>query len=280
MKLQLDDTYANVEISGDGCPLVLLHGSFCNTLLWEAQAELAERLTLAAVDLRGHGGTPCPVTVRSLDRPLDIIQVMDGLGIDRAFFCGLSMGGPIALDMALNYPERCLGTILLATGPGPGDRPLAVTKEMKDSAERAAAKLVELGPVQYFYSTSTAEAPGVKEFLEKPEQRAFFDRMLAHNNAEWLADWFRLATLDVPPGMEKLLTSHRIRRLPELTGPVLFMVGGLDRTFLPVAALLKEKVAHCEIEVVPRASHLINIDAKDIVNARVVQFLEDVMGRE
>ena len=280
MKIKLDDVSVNTEISGECYPLVLLHGAFCNTHLWQPQAELAKKLKLVAIDLRGHGGTPCPVTARSYDRARDVIQIMDSLNIDKAFFCGLSMGGPIAIQLALDYPERCLGTVLLATGPGPADRPLKATQEMKDNAQKEAQRLIDLGPVNYFYSTQTANAPGVKEFLEQPEQRAFFERMLAHNKTEWLADWLRLHAIDVPPEMERLLSSSRIQRLHELDKPVLFMVGTLDQVFLPVADFFREKIPHCEVEIVPGATHLINIDSKDIVNSRILQFVDAVMCGE
>jgi pimeloyl-ACP methyl ester carboxylesterase len=280
MKVKLDDIYAHVETSGEGDPLVLLHGSFCNTLLWQPQQELAERLQVIAVDLRGHGGTPCPVTSRSFNRPLDVMQIMDRLHLEKAFFCGLSMGGPIAIDLALDYPQRCLGLILLATGPGPADRPLKATQEMKDEAEREAQRLIELGPVQYFYTTQPVEAPGLKEFLEQPEQRAFFDRMLTHNNPEWLADVLRLRTVDVPPELEKLLSSRRTQRLQELDKPTLFMVGDLDQTFLPVADFFRDRVRHCELEIVPGATHLINIDSKSLVNARILDFVNRVTASQ
>lgn len=273
MKVQLGDIFANVEVSGEGCPLVLLHGSFCNTFMWQPQMELAEKLKIIAVDLRGHGGTPCPVTVRSFDRPRDVIQILDALNIEKAFFCGLSMGGPIGMDIALDYPERCLGVILLATGIGPGDRPLVATQEMKISAENEAQRMMELGPVKCFFETDMVQAPGLKEFFEKPEHRIFFEQMLARNNPEWLADWVRLRGIDAPPEMTKLMTSHRKQRLHKLDKPALYMVGSLDEVFLPMTTFFKEKIPQCEIEVVPGATHMINIDSKDIVNARILEFV-------
>jgi pimeloyl-ACP methyl ester carboxylesterase len=151
---------------------------------------------------------------------------------------------------------------------------------MKDEAEREAQRLIELGPVQYFYTTQPVEAPGLKEFLEQPEQRAFFDRMLTHNNPEWLADVLRLRTVDVPPELEKLLSSRRTQRLQELDKPTLFMVGDLDQTFLPVADFFRDRVRHCELEIVPGATHLINIDSKSLVNARILDFVNRVTASQ
>ena len=263
-----------MEDAGVGVPIVLLHGWFLNARMWQPQFDvLADRLRLIAIDLRGHGGTPCPVTPRSLDRPRDVMAVLDQLGVERAVFCGLSMGGPIALQIALDHPERCLGLALLAAGPGPADRPMKATAEMRADAELQAQRLLELGVVDYFYSAGVSSALGVKEFLANPAHRRFFDSVLAANRAAWLADTFRLRALDVPPEMGRLLTAERRRRLPELMAPVLFMVGARDAEFLPVAELLKTDVPHSDIEVVAGATHLISIDSAERVNQRLFEFV-------
>lgn len=274
-----DDIAVHVEIAGAGVPVVLLHGAFLNTLMWQPQFDgLAEHLHLIAVDLRGHGGTPCPVTARSFDRARDVVAVLDGLNIERAVVCGLSMGGPVALQVALDYPERCLGLVLLATGPGSADRPLKATAEMRANAESNAQRLIDLGIEGYLESTGIAHTPGIMEFLADPGYRRCYQRVLAANKLAWLADSFRLASLDVPPEMARLMTSERQRRLPELTMPVLFMVGDRDAMFLPVAAWLKTAIPHCDAEIVSGGTHLINVDATARVNHRLLAFACECAG--
>ena len=278
MKILLDDISANVEITGEGFPVVLLHGAFMNTHMWQPQQPLAEKLKLIAIDLRGHGETPCPVNCRSYDRPRDVMQILDALHVEKAVFCGLSMGGPVAIQLALDYPQRCLGLVLLATGPGPADRPMIATQEMKENAEREAQRLLELGPVEYFYTTPGSNASGVKEFLDQPGYRAVFDHILAQNDTDYLANTMRLSTLDLPNGIERLFTAQRTRRLPEINTPVLFMVGSIDIPFSRVAAYLQATIPHCETEIVPGASHLINIDSTGRVIERMLEFISSVVA--
>jgi pimeloyl-ACP methyl ester carboxylesterase len=86
--------------------------------------------------------------------------------------------------------------------------------------------------------------------------------------------------VDVPPELEKLLSSRRTQRLQELDKPTLFMVGDLDQTFLPVADFFRDRVRHCELEIVPGATHLINIDSKSLVNARILDFVNRVTASQ
>ncbi len=279
--IPVDDIAINIETAGAGTPLVLLHGSFMNTLMWEPQLEgLADDFQVIVPDMRGHGGTPCPVTGRSFNRPRDVIQILDRLNIERAVIGGFSMGGPIAIQVALDYPQRCLGIVLLATGPGAGDRPLQATQEMCAVAEAKAQRLLELGVVEYFRETPICDAPGVKEFLENPEHRRFFEDILKANNPAWLADWLRLGGCDVPPELVNHLPFRRSRRLPEIKMPVLFMVGSLDVPFLPVAGLLRSKLPQTAIEVVEGASHMLNIDSAEKINRRILQFGQECAARQ
>jgi pimeloyl-ACP methyl ester carboxylesterase len=272
----IDDITINVETAGAGPPLVLIHGSFLNTLMWKPQLEgLTNDFRLILPDMRGHGSTPCPLTGRSFDRPRDVIGVLDGLGIERAFIGGFSMGGPIAMQAALDYPDRCLGLVLLATGPGAGDRPLKATLEMQAVAEAKARRLLELGTVEYYFTTAVSRAPGVKEFLENQENRRFFETILESNNPAWLAHWLRLGGCDVPPELESHLPSHRSRRLSKIRMPVLFLVGSLDVPFLPVAELLRSKLPQSSIEIIAGASHLLSIDSAEEVNRRIIRFAEE-----
>lgn len=274
-----DDVAVNVETAGTGLPLVLLHGSFMNTLAWQPQlADLQHDFHVIAPDLRGHGGTPCPVTARSFDRPRDVVAVLDHLGIDQAIIGGHSMGGPVAIQIALDCPERCLGLVLLATGPGPKDRPLKATPQMRAAGEAMARRIAQLGTVAYFRTTEVSNAPGVKEFLEDPGRQRLFEAILERNNPAWLADGFRLAGVDIPPELAGHLTARRRARLREIKLPVLFMVGSLDPVFLPVADLLRIEVPHATIEVVDGATHMLTIDAAEQVNRRIRRFGRECCG--
>jgi len=273
MQVATDDINLKVEIIGTGLPLVLLHGAFLNRTAWERQVDgLQAHFQLVIPDLRGHGATPCPVTPRSFERARDVISILDHLNLAQAIFVGHSMGGPIALQIALDYPNRCLGLVLLATGPGPADRPLIASQEQKEQAEAWAQQMLALGVVDYFFKTETAGAPGVKEFFLEAANRKIYEAILNHNDPEKMAGWLRLGGCDIPEELSYLLTSRRTGRLQEIQSPVLFMVGSRDGMFLPMADFLKNKIPHTIIEIVPEATHMLTIDAAQEVNQAILSF--------
>ena len=92
----------------DGVPLVFIHGWTANRHRWDEQlAHFAGRYRVISLDLRGHGDsdlTPHPYTIGGLAR--EVLALLDGLGVYRFVAVGHSMGGMIALTLALEHPER------------------------------------------------------------------------------------------------------------------------------------------------------------------------------
>jgi 3-oxoadipate enol-lactonase len=100
-------------------PPLLMSNSLGATLeMWEPQmAALAPRFRVVRYDTRGHGGSEVPrgpYTIDDLGN--DALGLLDALGIARAHFCGLSMGGAIGLWLAVNAPERIGRLVVANTG--------------------------------------------------------------------------------------------------------------------------------------------------------------------
>ncbi|CAM1504281.1 Fc.00g018720.m01.CDS01 [Cosmosporella sp. VM-42] len=101
-------------------PTVVMINSMCTTVsLYNAQFEdksLTDAMNLLAVEPLGHGSTSTPVEHFTYwDTALVALQVMDKLGIEKAFALGTSQGGWIVVRMALLAPERMLGLLPLGT---------------------------------------------------------------------------------------------------------------------------------------------------------------------
>ena len=93
------------RISGAGSPLIILHGLFGTLENWGSQiATLSQHYQVIAVDLRNHGLSPHS---DAIDYPLmaaDVIELMDDLNIPSAAIIGHSMGGKVAMQIALEHP--------------------------------------------------------------------------------------------------------------------------------------------------------------------------------
>lgn len=104
--------------AGQGEPLLLLHGFFVWSYFWrKVIPDLSQFARVIAPDLRGFG-----LTERLEGRPLTlwaqaelVVALMDALGIERAILCGHSMGGEVAMRVALRYPERVRGLVLASS---------------------------------------------------------------------------------------------------------------------------------------------------------------------
>src|SRR5512147_367629 len=108
-----DDLY--YEIAGEGHPLVLIHGGLVNSGLWDDQFEVfARQYRTLRYDVRGFGKSLAPTAYFSNHG--DLRDLLDFLGFRRACVLGLSMGGSIAIDFTLTYPDRAAALLPVASG--------------------------------------------------------------------------------------------------------------------------------------------------------------------
>ncbi|WP_300011946.1 3-oxoadipate enol-lactonase [Pseudonocardia sp.] len=99
-------------------PVLVLSGSLGSTLeMWRPQVDvLTRRFRLIRIDHRGHGGSPVPTGPYTIaDLAGDALALLDSLGVERAAWCGLSMGGCVGLHLASETPERISRLTLCCT---------------------------------------------------------------------------------------------------------------------------------------------------------------------
>lgn len=103
---------------GDGTPVVILHGLFGAAKNWNSIAkQMARKYRIITVDLRNHGSSPWTDTMSYVDMAQDIVEFLDQRGIDRCAIVGHSMGGKVAMTMALKSPERVERLIVCDIAP-------------------------------------------------------------------------------------------------------------------------------------------------------------------
>src|SRR5262249_56438286 len=115
----------HAELYGAGPALVLLHGFTGSVATWEpARAFLAARHRVVAIDLPGHGRSPAPLESGGLPRVAEqLVETLDGLGIEHASWLGYSLGGRAALHLPVAHPQRLDRLPLASPPPRPPPRP-------------------------------------------------------------------------------------------------------------------------------------------------------------
>ncbi len=106
------------QYSTTGKPLIILHGVFGQQRNWTAQAKIfADNFQVYGFDARNHGQSPHADSMTYREMAEDVVQTMDALQIPNADFIGHSMGGKIAMQLALDYPERVNKLVVVDIAP-------------------------------------------------------------------------------------------------------------------------------------------------------------------
>ncbi len=92
---------------GEGQPIVIMHGLFGAAKNWNSIAkQMARKYRILTVDLRNHGSSPWTETMSYVEMAEDMVEFLDQRGLDKATIVGHSMGGKVAMTMALKFPEK------------------------------------------------------------------------------------------------------------------------------------------------------------------------------
>ena len=248
------------ESTGSGRPVLLVMGlGMAATGWWRTIPVLAERLRVLAFDNRGAGRselTPGPYSIAQMAG--DAVAVLDAAGEESAFVYGISMGGMIAQEIALRYPERVRALVLGASTPG------GIGHELPDEAmlaflERRVAMPPEeavWASVPYNYGKATRERHAHR-IGEDVVQRLRFPIERDGYRAQLAAAWGHDAA----------------GRLKEIGVPTLVLHGSDDR-MIPVANghRLAASIAGAQLKVFKGAGHLYSTD-EPRADREVIRFL-------
>jgi 3-oxoadipate enol-lactonase len=224
-------------------PTLLLGPSMgCTVAMWEPQVPVLSRhLRVVRFDHRGHGGSPVPpgpYTVEDLGR--DVLALMDHLGLERAHYAGLSLGGMVGLWLAAHAPERIRRLALLCTA--------AHLPPAQGWLDRAAA--VRSGGM-----AAVADAVLARWFTPTIADVEEYHAMLLATPADgYAACCEAIATLDLRPV------------LAGITAPTLVIAGAEDPATPPeVGRQLAAAVPGARFELVAGAAHLANVERPEVV---------------
>ena len=251
------------EVEGDGHPLLLIHGGLGDLRMWDEQVPVfAERYRVIRYDTRGIGRTETD-DIEFSDHA-DAAAVLDHFGADSAYVIGQSRGGGIALDLAVDRPDRVDALVSVAGGVGgyEAELPEGVEAPPWDEMERtyeakdweALAELETKVWVDGWGQPSDRVDPGLRQKVH--------GWILAAMQAE--KPWGKPQRLD-PPAAD---------RLSDLEIPTLVLIGQVDE---PAAVLaerhLASSVAGARVVEFPGVAHMIHLEEAERFNELVLEFL-------
>jgi len=226
-------------------PLVLVHGFTGHRDDWiDILPALASHRRTIAVDLRGHGDSESTSAISSYSFEqlvMDLIGLLDHLGIDRCDLLGHSVGGMVVLRFALAHPERVRSLIFMNTAP---EVPPALSRD----AWHKAAEIAE------------ARGMGFLQDLSEKMGRLEADPFLAiWGERYWLHQRRRLRAMSPESyrgiGAALFDSESLVPRLGQIRAPSLVLVGEGDHDFLPGAELLAAHLPNVRRVTIPDSGH-------------------------
>ena len=267
--LAIGDTPFAVHTRGSGIPLLLLHAFPLDHVMWEAQEPLAESVRIIAPDQRGFGGTLGEPPIASLAAMADdAVAVLDALHVaEPAFVCGVSMGGYVAQHVAARHPERVRGLILCDTKLD------ADTPEARAGRAGLAAKVGRRGAGLLAYTMLGTLLAQSDEARGQP-RRVAIEELLRQTIARQPVATIQ-TSLAAMGDRQDMTDTMRGLAIPTL------LVVGEEDTFTPPAIMerMESILPDARLLIVPRAGHLVPLEAPEVLNAAVLDFLHAVVGR-
>ena len=240
------------ESHGAGEPLVLIPSTAFSAEVWRPYQvpQLSKSVNLIIHDPRGSGRSTARQQVYTLDQMAnDVIALLDHLKISSAHVLGHSMGGRIALTMALNFPGRVKSLIMAASGSGQAARPGPDC--IPGLPHWLVIRLVEKG-----FEKSLRE--------EYCETSAFFTKDFRERHPERVEEFFQLAWAThakLPEYIHLIIARHNweaTHRLGDVQCPTLVMIGDGDAgrsNHLAQAEILTNRIRGAELKVLKGQAH-------------------------
>jgi len=252
---------------GTGRPVVLLHGFPLSRAMWSEQVSgLRSSCRVIAPDLRGHGGSPAPQGIYTMDEMADdVVELLDALEIAEPFVLGgLSMGGYVAFAFMARYPDRVRGLILMDT------RASADTPEVARDREASAQAVLAADSTLPVVEKMLPRLFGKATLAEHPERVELVRAQMTQSAPQGVAGALR--------GMA--LRPDRRPMLAQISVPTLVLVGEQDAITPPdEVKSLSAAIPNSRLVVIPEAGHMAPYENPSAANAAILEFMKSLGSR-
>jgi pimeloyl-ACP methyl ester carboxylesterase len=253
------------KVQGKGLPLVMIQGFAGNHKAWFFQTSVFKKYYKVIIfDNRGIGKSDKssePYTIRTMAE--DVIGLMDYLGIDKAHVLGLSLGGMVAQEIAISYPERVMKLVLGSTFAGSeiNDNP----EMMKSLGIREGTTDVDVKSIDFKklmnFMVSSAFNKRLYRMVQLPLVKLSMRSINPSGYLEQMAAVTSYTTLD---------------RLHQIKAPTLVITGTGDRIVSPsMSDLIASKIPNAKLVKVKGGSHAFFMEMRGRFNKEVLNFLRN-----
>ncbi len=258
--MQINANGINIHYTLEGPPdapvILFSHSLATDAGMWAAQASFAGDYRLLNYDTRGHGNSGAPGGDYSLQSLADdAAALLTALDIDRVHWVGISMGGMIGQAFALAYPRRLLSLSLCDTmSELPAGAAPAWEERIRTAVEQGMEALVAPTIERWFSPAFTASA---------------------HDQVDRIRAMIRATPVVGYLGCSRAIMALDLtERLSAITAATLIVVGEDDPSTPPAASeLIHGRINGSQLQVVPGARHLCNIEKAGEFNAVLQTFL-------
>jgi pimeloyl-ACP methyl ester carboxylesterase len=256
------------EVAGEGKTVVLLHAGVGDSRMWNGQWDaFRRRYRTVRCDLRGWGRSP--IEPGSFSNARDVIELCEQLGVERAVFVGVSMGGQVALEIAVARPEL-VSALVLAGASLPEHEWSAPVRAVQHEEEAA----LERGDTDAVIDANMRLwVAGLRRNVDEvdPDVRALVAEMLGRAIANWM------------PVLESAEEEHLVpdlgARLGKIACPALVLVGELDVTDIhELADVIDRGIPRTRRATIDGAAHLPQLERPEEFNRLVLDFLAEALG--
>lgn len=223
-------------------PVIFIHGAVETHLVWPGELRRLPESNAIVLDLPGRGRTPLPRRNAVSEYAQDVIALMDALSLSQAIILGHSMGGAIAQTLALDFPDRTAGLILMSTGAK-----LSVHSDILDGVFVDQDKVAHL-LADWMWGENAS-----------PEARATTYHTI------------RTAPADLIHGDYAACNAFDVRkRLHEIHAPALVIAGTADRMVAyKYGQFLQQHIAGAELVSIEGAGHMVMLEDPQAVTQAV-----------
>ena len=240
---------------GEGTPLsqhvVLIHGAGGSYLHWPSEIRRLPGYHVMAIDLPGHGKSAGAGEQMIPDYTRSVAKWLLNMGISKAFFIGHSMGGAIAMTLALEHPDIVSGLGLIGTGGKLRVHPELMNRTANPNTFQSAIDVI----IQWAFSDH-ADAR-----LRELAARRMAETRPAVLHGDFLAcDEFNI-----------------MDRLGEIQKPCVIICGAQDNlTPVNYSQFLEDQIPHARMQIIPDAGHMVMLERPIAVQSVIMDFLNEI----